>query len=275
MRRIALYSDIHANVPALEAVYADIDASGIEERYCLGDLIGYGPDPIGVVERVRESGDPTIQGNYDEGVAKRAGSCGCYYSTDAARADGERSYDFTESMLDEASATWLLSRDLHIPLEHEGARILLVHGSPRKINEYLLLDRSEKQLTRLAEEAEADAVCHGHIHIPYHRSFPAVADADRGAVGAEDAGTIHFVSSGSVGKPKDGDPRAGWVELAIGERADVAAAASYDASLGAVGTTDVWLGVVVHRVAYDIEVVAERMLERGLPPTLVQALHDA
>jgi hypothetical protein len=78
MRRIALYSDIHGNVPALQGVYDDIDAAGIAERYCLGDLIGYGPDPIGVIERVRASGDPLIRGNYDEGVASRAGGCGCY-----------------------------------------------------------------------------------------------------------------------------------------------------------------------------------------------------
>jgi predicted phosphodiesterase len=272
MRRIALYSDIHGNVPALEAVYADIERSGITERYCLGDLIGYGPDPIGVVERVRASGDPTIQGNYDEGVAKRAGSCGCYYATDQARSDGEKSYEFTDSMLDEPSATWLISRELHIPLAEGDARILLVHGSPRKINEYLMLDRGEDQLTRLAEEASADAVCHGHIHIPYHRSFPAVGDVGRGVAGADTAGTIHFVSSGSVGKPKDGDPRAGWVELVMGTRDEVVSAAPQDPAAAPIGTTGVWLGHIGHRVDYDIESVAQAMLARGLPETLVEAL---
>ena len=86
-------------------------------------------------------------------------------------------------------------------------RVLLAHGSPRKINEYLLLDREDKQLSRLADQAEADVVCIGHIHIPYHRSMTAT-----------DGRTVHYVSSGSVGKPKDGDPRAGWVELVIGTK---------------------------------------------------------
>jgi predicted phosphodiesterase len=275
MRRVALYSDIHGNTTALEAVYADIESGGVEERYCLGDLIGYGPDPIGVVERVRASGDTTIQGNYDEGVARRAGSCGCYYATEQAQADGERSYDFTDSMLDEESASWILSLGQQIPLTEGDARVLLVHGSPRKINEYLLLDRTEKQLTRLAEEAEADAVCHGHIHIPYHRSFPAVADERRDIDGADEYGTIHFVSSGSVGKPKDGDPRACWVELVVGDEAEVRSAAADDAAAAPLGTTDVWLGTVTHRVEYDIDSVADEMRNKGLPETLIAALRNA
>ena len=189
-----------------------------------------------------------------------------------ARSDGARSYDFTDSMLDEDSAAWLRSRELQIPLAEGGARILLVHGSPRKINEYLLLDRGEKQLTRLAEEAHADAVCHGHIHIPYHRSFPAVADESRGVEGADDAGTIHYVSCGSVGKPKDGDPRACWVELVLGGEDEVRSAALGDAATAALGTTDVWLGVIQHRVEYDIDAVVAAMSERGLPSTLAEAL---
>jgi predicted phosphodiesterase len=278
MKRIALFSDIHGNVPALEAVLADIAASAPDEVYCLGDLIGYGPDPIGVVERVRASGDATIQGNYDEGVAKRAGSCGCYYATDQARADGDSSYRFTDTMLDESSAQWLLERGYHIAIEEEDARVLLVHGSPRKINEYLLLDREEKQLRRLAAEAEADVVCHGHIHIPYHRSF-AANEPDEGSpepiAPPEQTPAVHYVSSGSVGKPKDGDPRAAWVELVLGTHDEVMQAAPADVSVAPIGTTDVWLGVVVHRLPYDIGSVADAMREKGLPETLIQALERA
>jgi predicted phosphodiesterase len=275
VRRIALYSDVHGNVPALEAVYADMDANGVEERYCLGDLIGYGPDPVGVVERVQASGDPTIQGNYDEGVASRAGSCGCYYVTEQARADGAASYRLTDSMLDERSARWLLEQPMRIPLEEGGARILLVHGSPRKINEYLLLDREERQLRRLAAGADADVVCHGHIHIPYHRSFGARDPLDEGPTDTPATGTIHYVSSGSVGKPKDGDARAGWVELVLGEERDVRAAAPADAAAAPAGESHTWLGTVVHRVDYDIDAVTSAMLESGLPATLADALRNA
>ncbi len=158
------------------------------------------------------------------------------------------------------------SRRTPDPAAEGDARILLVHGSPRKINEYLLLDRSEKQLARLAEEARADVVCHGHIHIPYHRSFPAVADESRGVQGAADAGTIHFVSSGSVGKPKDGDARAGWVELVMGSEDEVRCgrpAMMLRLPLSARRT--LWLGVIEHRVEYDIEAVLAAMREQGLP----------
>ncbi len=261
MRRIALFSDIHGNVPALDAVLADIAASGIEEVYCLGDLVGYGPDPAGVIERIRSAGIPTIMGNYDEGVGNRRGECGCYYATDQARSDGAASYAFTDAALGDADRAWLVALPGEIRLEHEGVRILLAHGSPRKINEYLLLDRRDAQLVRLADAAGADVVCVGHVHIPYHR----VMTADDGRV-------VHYVSSGSAGKPKDGDPRAGWVELVFGASGDVSAAAPDDAAAGPAGHTDTWLGVVIHRVAYDIEAVARLMVDSGLPETLVEAL---
>lgn len=264
MRRIALFSDIHANVVALEAVLADIDAAGLTEVYCLGDLVGYGPDPSGVVERIRTLGIPTIRGNYDEGVGTRRGECGCYYATEQAKADGAASYAFTDEALDDADHEWLATLPTEIRLEHEGVRILLAHGSPRKINEYLLLDRQDAQLVRLADQAAADVVCIGHIHVPYHRVMT-----------AENGGAVHYVSSGSVGKPKDGDPRAEWVELVLGTKAEVNAACPDDHAAGPVGAPGgerVWLGAVVHRVAYDIEQVARAVVAAGLPSTLAEAL---
>jgi predicted phosphodiesterase len=282
MRRIALFSDVHGNLPALDAVLADMARSGFgegSERYCLGDLIGYGPDPGGVVERVRALGVPTIVGNYDDGVAAHRGQCGCYYGTEQAKSDGEASYRVTERLLDERDAQWLLALPQHLWLEHEGAAILLTHGSPRRLNEYLLLDRTEAQLARLAIEAGAHVVCHGHIHIPYHRSFDAAAAADVRLRGTSSLtpveGRIHYVSSGSVGKPKDGDPRACWVELALGDEDEVREAAPDDAAAGPVGETEVWLAAVFHRASYDVEQVARAMAAVGLPETLAEALRRA
>lgn len=260
MRRIALFSDVHGNLPALDAVLEDIAAHAIDEVYCLGDLVGYGPDPEGVVRRMREAGIPTIQGNYDEGIGEDRGECGCYYATDQARSDGAASYAFTEAALGDDERAWLRGLPAQLPLEVGDVRVLLTHGSPRKINEYLLPDRTEAQLLRLAEEAEADVVCVGHVHIPYHRS-----------IAAED-GFVHFVSSGSAGKPKDGDPRAAWVELVIGTEAEVRAAAPDDKAAKAAGSSGLWAGALVHRVAYDIEQVARAMAEAGLPETLIEAL---
>jgi predicted phosphodiesterase len=244
VRRFAIFSDIHGNIAALDAVLADIVSAGIEELYCLGDLVGYGPEPAAVIERIRSVGIPTIRGNYDEGIGRRRGECGCYYATDQARADGAASYAFTDAAIDDVDAAWLAALPGEIRFEAEGLRVLLAHGSPRKINEYLLPDRTDKLLARLADEAGADLVCVGHVHVPYHRTLLS-ADGRR----------VHYVSSGSVGKPKDGDSRAAWVEVVLGGAEEVSA--------------------LVHRVAYDVETVAVAMLAAGLPPTLSEALRRA
>lgn len=244
MRRIALLSDVHGNLPALDAVLADIDAAGIAERYCLGDLVGYGPDPSGVVARVRALGIPTVRGNYDDGVGRRLGGCGCHYASERARADGVASYAFTDAALDETDHEWLAALPDTLRLDVDGLRVLLAHGSPRKINEYLLPDRPESQLVRLAEEAGADVVCVGHVHVAYHR-----------VIAGPDGRTVHYVNAGSAGKPKDSDPRACWVDVRFRPG-------------GPVETT-------VNRVAYDVDPVAKAMIAAGLPESLAQALRDA
>lgn len=240
MRRIALFSDVHANLPALDAVVAEIAATGVTEVYCLGDLVGYGPDPAGVIDRVRSLGIPTVRGNYDDGIGNRRGKCGCYYATEEAKAEGEESYARTDAALGDADHEWLAALPDDIRLEEAGARILLAHGSPRKINEYLMLDRADAQLARLADNAAADVVCVGHTHVPYHRSL-----------GGGDGRRIHYVNSGSAGKPKDGDPRACWVEVVLGVEDEVCELVADDPSAGPAGCTGLWLGVTVHRVGVD------------------------
>ena len=265
MLRIGLFSDVHANLPALEAVLEDMDATRLDRVYCLGDLVGYGPDPAGVVERVRALGISTVRGNYDDGIGNRRGQCGCYYATAQAKANGERSYAFTDGALDDVDHAWLAALPDNVRLEHEGVRVLLAHGSPRKSNEYLLPDRTDELLVRLARQADADVVCVGHVHVPYHR---AIVEGD---------GTVHYVSSGSVGKPKDGDPRACWVEVLLGQLRHVLAEVSDDAAAGPAGSVDanVGLGVRIHRCGYDVEAVAAEILGKGLPPAFAEALRNA
>ena len=240
MRRFALYSDIHGNIAALDAVLADIGDTGITERYCLGDLVGYGPEPAAVIARVRETGDPVIRGNYDDGVGKRLGQCGCYYGTPEAKADGAESYAFTDDALSGDDHAYLASLRDDVRFEAEGVRVLLCHGSPRRINEYLMPDRPNHHLAKLADEAEADLICFGHIHIPYDRIV-------RGADGRD----VHFVSDGSVGRPKDGDPRACWAEIRLEHGG---------------------IEVLFHRVRYDAEAVARAVRSAGLPDRLADAL---
>ena len=263
MRRFALLSDVHGNLTALEAVLADIDAAGVGERYCLGDLVGYGPEPAAVIARIRSLGIVTVRGNYDEGIGNRRGECGCYFATDQARSDGALSYAFTDGALSDTDAAWLADLPDEVRFKAEGVRVLLTHGSPRRINEYLLPDRTDEQLAQLAVAASADLVCVGHVHIPYHRAM-LVGDGRR----------VHYVSSGSVGKPKDGDPRAAWVEVAIGSRKEVGAFAPNDPAVERAGVGS-WVGAIVHRVAYDVDSVADAVVAAGLPPTLAEALRRA
>lgn len=240
MRRIALYSDIHGNLAALDAVLADIDASGIAERICLGDLVGYGPEPVGVIERVRATGDPVIQGNYDRGVGGRLGDCGCYYPTPESKADGAVSYAFAVDAVGDEDAAWLAGLRSDLRFDQGGLRLLICHGSPRRINEYLMPDRPESQLVRLAAEAEADVVCCGHVHVPYHRVFDTAE------------GDVHYINSGSVGKPKGGDPRPSWVELRLGETEG-----------------EPRVETTVHRPEYDTERTRAAMEARGVPARLI------
>lgn len=264
-RRIALLADVHGNLAALDAVLGDIEASGIAETYCLGDLVGYGPDPAGVIARIRTAGIPTVRGNYDDGVGNRRGQCGCYYATEQARRDGDASYAFTDAALSDADHAWLAALPDEIRLDVGGLRVLLAHGSPRKINEYLLPDRTDAFLARLADEAGADVVCVGHVHIPYQR-----------AVTGRDGRRIEYVSVPSAGKPKDGDPRAGWTELRIGG-SEVGGRTSGGGERGGAlggseGEGERRVQAIAHRVPYDAQAVADAMLVAGLPPTLAQAL---
>jgi putative phosphoesterase len=263
VRRIALISDIHGNLAALDAVLDDMGAQGMREVYCLGDLVGYGPDPEGVIDRMRALNIITVQGNYDDGIGHHRGGCGCYYPDDRARRDGDASYAFTSRAIDEDHAAWLAGLPPALRFEERGVRILLAHGSPRKVNEYLLPDRSDAFLARLAVAADADVVCVGHVHIPYHRVI------------AGPRGTIQYVNAGSVGKPKDGDPRACWVEVLLGDGTDVQNAEFGDAPVATAGETDVHVAVTVHRVAYDVGAVALAIRRAGLPATLAASLRSA
>jgi putative phosphoesterase len=194
---VALFSDVHGNRLALEAVLDDLAARRITRVYCLGDLVGYGPDPNGVIDLLRSRGIESILGNYDEGVAWETGDCGCFYADAEAERIGKESYAFTVAAVTAERKAYLrtLPRELHVDLADR--KVHLVHGSPRRINEYLLRDRDERTYRRLAETESDDVLAFGHTHQSWFRRY----------------GKTLFVNVGSVGKPKDGDPRATYVVL--------------------------------------------------------------
>ena len=202
--KIALFSDIHANLPALESCLKSIEERKPDAIYCLGDLVGYNIWPNEVINEIRKRGIPTIAGNYDFGIGRTSDDCGCAYKEEHEKEMGKVSISFTNSILKEEERNYLRTLPAHIKVEFQlnkdKLNLLLVHGSPRKINEYLFEERDEKSLLRIMEGADADIMCFGHTHKPYHRILPTSPSAD--------THYRHAINIGSVGKPKDNNLKA-------------------------------------------------------------------
>lgn len=229
MDRITVFGDIHANLHALDAVFADMEARALPNRYCLGDLVGYGAFPNEVVETIRVRGIPTLKGNYDQGVGNDSDDCGCAYKTEVEKARGQRSIAWTNAQTDADHKRFLRDLPMTIPVALGDLKVLLVHGSPRRVNEYLYEDRPVEGIERLFDQTGVDVMVCGHTHLPYHRALPSGR---------------HLINAGSVGKPKDGDPRAGYVVLSAQGRE---------------------LTVEFIRVAYDHEAAARAVEAVDLP----------
>jgi len=245
--RIALFSDIHANLPALEAFFRDVDSRNPDSIYCLGDLVGYNIWPNEVVNEIRKRGIPTIAGNYDFGIGRMSDECGCAYKTDTEKEMGKISISYTNSLVNAEERRYLRTLPAHIRVEfqlnEDKLNLLLVHGSPRKINEYLFKDREEKSLMRIMQDADADIMCFGHTHKPFHRILP-----------SEPADNLHYrhaINIGSVGKPKDSNPKGCYVMLHINDNSSIASKETVQAEF--------------IRFDYDVEKAAKAVEDSPLP----------
>jgi len=232
---VAVITDIHANLPALGAALEQIDELGIRRVYCGGDLVGYGPRPNDVCALIQERGIPTIYGNYDYAIARDLEDCGCAYVTPHDRELGQQSVDWTLAHTDQTSKDFMRELPFDLGFDVGGVPVHLVHGSPRKVNEYLFEDKPASLYERLARAEDARLLVFGHTHKPWVREY----------------GGVTFVNCGSVGKPKDGDPRAAFAVL----RPDGGA-----------------VHVAIERVRYDAETVADEVREVGLPAEFADKL---
>jgi predicted phosphodiesterase len=203
---IALLSDVHANLPALEAVLDAIAARpDCDATYHLGDLVGYAPWPNEVVSLIRDRGIPGIAGNYDSTVATDYKHCGCKYEDPRQEELSHLSYQWTQAHVTSETKHFLGALPFRLDVRPRGGHVggptlVLIHGNPTLNTVYWTEDRPESFFTRMAELAGAkkgDMIAFGHTHLPFHR----IVDE------------IHFVNTGSVGRPKDGDPRAGYIML--------------------------------------------------------------
>ena len=255
---IAFFSDVHGNLPALHAVLADLDQRRPDFIFCLGDLVGYAPWPNEVVAEIRRRGIPTLAGNYDQGIGLNSSDCGCAYQTDHDKALGAQSIAYTNAVVgdDERRYLRLLPKQMRLDFEAEPCdlRLLMVHGSPRRINQYLFEDFPEVSFLRLFESAGADVLLFGHTHKPYHRSLPYAAETG-------ETRYRHALNIGSVGKPKDGDPRAAYLLLHLDENTTLADPASLRSEFV--------------RVAYDVEAAAQAVEKSTLPNEYAMMLRRA
>jgi putative phosphoesterase len=229
MRRVAVITDIHANLPALQAVLRRIDELDVDGLYCGGDLVGYGPHPDEVCALIAQRAIPTIHGNYDHAIARDLEDCGCAYVTAHDRELGQRSVDWTLAHTDRSSKDFMRALPFDLRFAVGETAVHLVHGSPRKVNEYLFEDKPARLYERLAAAEEAGVLVFGHTHKPWIREY----------------GGVLFVNCGSVGKPKDGDPRAAFAVLEADAGGRVRAR--------------------IERVEYDAAAVAREVAAAGLP----------
>lgn len=235
--RYALISDIHANLPALHAVLADIAGRpGIDATFHLGDLVGYAPWPNETVALLQQNRIEGIAGNYDSTTATGYKHCGCKYEDPRQAELSHLSYEWTRQHCSSETRRILGQLPFRLDLRPlgghlSGPAIILVHGTPTLNTLYWTEDRSDAFCLNMAEKAGAkagDVICFGHTHKPWQREIEG----------------IHFVNTGSVGRPKDGDPRAGYVILELGEVGPV---------------------VELVRVQYDLEEATRGILASELP----------
>jgi putative phosphoesterase len=199
--KIAVFSDIHGNIFALEAVLKDIEKNHPDLAVCLGDLVGYNPFPNEVVQKIHSLGIPTIMGNYDQGVGFDLDDCGCAYRSSEEKAKGHISLSWTKKTLTPENKAFLRNLLPRYEIKYSKHHLLFVHGSPRRINEYLFPDRPNSSFIHMMQKEEANVLICGHTHIPFVR----------------EVGTLKVINDGSVGLPKDGDWKACWVLIEIEE----------------------------------------------------------
>ncbi len=231
-----MIGDVHANLPALEAVLDQAHEQEVEAIWNVGDFVGYGSFPNQVIERLRDEEVVSIAGNYDLKVLKFKKKRKKWRRK--KQSQKFLAFQWTRDVLVKKNRKYLGSLPEERELQIQGLRILLTHGSPASEKEHLTPDTPEERLRELASMVEADVVICGHSHLPFARHVNGV----------------HFINTGSVGRPDDSDPRACYAVLQVGH------ASGRDVQ------------VRHHRVAYDVGSAVAAIRGRGLPESFAQMM---
>lgn len=242
MMRIGLISDVHANLPALEAVLDALSSRGVERILCCGDLVDYGPWPIEVISRLREIDVLSVQGNHDAAAAG-------VFPTDGFTEDARVTADWTRTILSSNETRFLAG----LKQTHTEEDFVMVHGSLRGplweyIRDPFVAGESFALLVR-----PLGFFGHSHIQGGFERVSGQVKVIDPHAVLDILPGRKYLVNPGSVGQPRDGDPRAAYAVIDL----------DHDRSLER---------VTFERVSYDIAAVMRAIDRAGLPHWLAQRL---
>lgn len=232
MYRIALISDVHANLPALEAVLEDARSIGADMIWNLGDTVGYGPFPNETVERLAAIQALSVLGNGDDSIVRFSDGAETWRSQ--RRPEKIAAMRWTRSELDDRNLDRIAGLPTKLRVDVAERRALLVHGTVESIKEPLYADTPNHRLEELSRRAPADFVFCGHSHEAFARELPAG----------------WFVNPGSVGRQIDGDPRARYAALEI--------------------TRDS-VRVRLRKVPYDLEAVVEGFSRSSLPPALLDS----
>lgn len=236
--RWGIFSDVHANAPALEAVLADISRCSVARMLCLGDLVGYGPHPEAVIDRVRELGCPVLAGNHDLAAIDRL-------DTTEFNPFARQAVEWTSSRLSPEHRAFLGS----LPLTWDEGPIGAVHGTRDEPEEFLYLQSLDHARELLLDQERFLGVF-GHTHVPVtfvlSDDHVDVTYARRVDLSSADRALVNV---GSVGQPRDEDSRASW---ALFDDAD--------------------LTLEIRRVAYDFEPVVREIFAAGLPSVLGERL---
>jgi diadenosine tetraphosphatase ApaH/serine/threonine PP2A family protein phosphatase len=235
---IAVFGGVYANHLALRAVLEDAERRGATRFYCLGDLGGFGPNPDRVFPILFEAGVTVVQGNYDESVGNRLGDCGCGYTDPRDNHYARIAYAYTLARTSDRHKDWLRTLPRLALVELGGKVLRMVHGSPRRVNEFLWESASPDDfLERLLADHPCDALLCTHTGIPWQRRLPSGKQV---------------VNAGAVGRPANDGRTEVWYAL-------VSAAAG-----------ELWAELVP--VAYDHERLAREMESEGLPPEFVETI---
>ncbi|MGI8585379.1 MAG: metallophosphoesterase family protein [Thermoleophilaceae bacterium] len=240
-RRVALISDVHGNLPALETVLEDIDGAGVDETWCLGDLVGYGAQPDECVARAADACDLCLVGNHDLVVLDRIDIA--TFSQGAAEAAR-----WTRDRLGSDARDFLAGLKPY----DAGRPIGLFHASPRNPVWEYVLSNEVAEASMLSMEPRVAAIGHSHVALSFRRPLAGRASGEVAPAGtvADLSEEAWLLNPGAVGQPRDGDPRAAWLLLDL----------------------EAWSSTW-RRVEYPIDRAADAIREAGLPAALADRLY--